>query len=364
MKNRAFILLIITLSSCTMIKYRDFEELYKNKGTENYEVIEIIPKQNQASYFQLDTVTKKIFVNSFFEPRSKRSEDMEYDRLRIDILGNIKDKGATDYILKDGTMWDSNYYLNWVISGDTSKHNYIDPFSNKEIDNVYEFEAKEKDPEKWLGKFKELYTKAQYVYEDSFYYFKIDDKWYLMDIYQKNLKGLPEYIGKHYLAKEDLNVRMVTLPDITPDFYGKTNLEDEIFMRSVGYKEEDHESGRGLNPIDGTAGYHYIELYMPFGDVIKIKRFGTMGENIETYKIPPQYGGRNDVVFIEQEANLEMYPGREYGGMYAIRPRDPEQPQRRYKSIVYNKNKNGERVIDLEQSEETEAYKAWVKKKK
>ena len=60
-----------------------------------------------------------------------------------------------------------DFYSNWIISGDTTKHKYIDPFTMDEINDTYEFEAIEKDPEKWLAKFNELYITADYIYERS-----------------------------------------------------------------------------------------------------------------------------------------------------------------------------------------------------
>ncbi|MCF6348870.1 MAG: hypothetical protein L3J20_11315 [Flavobacteriaceae bacterium] len=49
--------------------------------------------------------------------------------------------------------------------------------------------------------------------------------------------------------------------------------------------------------------------------------------------------------------------------MYAIRPKDLEQPQRRYNLIVYKRDTEGYKIIDKEKSVESEEYKAWVKKK-
>jgi len=335
-----------------MIKYSDFEELHKHKGTDNYKILAIIPKQNEADSFQLDTVSNNIFINSYFEPKSKEKEGISYNTLKFDLFGNQKELFKAHSILKDGTMWNSDYFINWVINGDTTKHKYIDSLGDVD----------KKDPEKWLAKFKELYIKASYVYEFSWeYFFKIDNVWYMLPY---NLDVINDnFVNNQFPAKEDQDVRMSKLVDITPDFYGKTNLQDDTFMKKVGYEVEDHERGKGLNPINFSAGYHYIELYMPLGDVIKIKRFGSMGVNIQTYKIPVSYGGRNDVVFIIQEPE-EMYPNREFGGMYVIRPRDSEQPQRRYKKIVYKRNENGERIIDPKRSEESDEYKAWKVKKK
>ena len=102
--------------------------------------------------------------------------------------------------------------------------------------------------------------------------------------------------------------------------------KDTTLVKLVGYKETDSEDGGWFNPISFSAGYYYIDLYMPLGDTIKIKRHGSMGTAMEFYKMPVTRGGRNDVVFIVQEPN-DMYPDREFGGMYAVRPRDPGQKQ-------------------------------------
>jgi len=146
------------------INHDDFQELHKHKGSENYEVIEVIPKQNEAGYFEVDRVNKNIFVNSFFEPKSREGEEIVYNTLKIDVLGKQLNTFEAHSKLKDATMWENKYYVNWIINGDTTKHKYIDPFSNKEIDNPYKFIAKEKDPDKWFKKFKELYNKSLYIY--------------------------------------------------------------------------------------------------------------------------------------------------------------------------------------------------------
>ncbi|MCV6628224.1 MAG: hypothetical protein OIF50_00025, partial [Flavobacteriaceae bacterium] len=73
-----------------------------------------------------------------------------------------------------------------------------------------------------------------------------------------------------------------------------------------------------------SAGYYFFNLHMPGGDTIKIKRFGSMGWNMKLYQIPPQYGGRNDVVFLVQTPELDLFPNKEWGGMYVVRPRDPK----------------------------------------
>jgi len=309
---------------------KEFQELDKHKGTENYEVVEIIPKKNEASYFLIDKFNKNVFVNSFFEPLSKEREEIKYNRLLLDIFGSIKSVGTTEYLLKDGTMWDSSYYVNWVINGDTTKHKYIDPSTNKEIEDPYEYDFKinQKDPEKWLEKFKELYTKAQYVYiYISFYYFKIDDIWYLINTdWMGDKVGLN--IEKHYPAKEDQDVRMVALKDLSPNYSVPPEERDISLIKEVAYKQTFFEKENwGLIKSNYSAGWWYLEIYMPKGDVIKIKRYASYRRpDIELYKIPKENGGRDDVLFIVQEPNsMHM---EQQAGMYVIRPRNyKETPQ-------------------------------------
>ena len=80
------------------------------------------------------------------------------------------------------------------------------------------------------------------------------------------------------------------------------------------------------------------------------------------YSIPHAYGGRQDVLFVVQ--NPEEIFMSQVGGMYVIRPKDPEQPQRRYNLIAYKRDKDGFKLIDKEQSVESDEYKAWKAKKK
>jgi len=351
-------ILIFSLVSCHMksqeIDYTQFKELHEHQGSKNYEIVEIIPTQNQASYFQVDTISKNVFVNSFFEPKSKRREEMEYDRLRLDMFGTTKDKGFSEYLLKDGTMWNSEYYSNWVINGDTTRHSYIRLLSEKE----------EKDPEKWLEKFKELYTKSTYVYESSWeYFFKVEKKWYMLPY---NLDVINDnFVNNLYPVKEDKDIRMVELQNLAPIFYyGKpeeldTHLIKRIDYESTYFKEVD----KGLNKYNFSAGWWFLEVYMPLGDTLRIKRYSNYEDpELMLYEIPSAYGGREDVLFIVQ--NPEEIFMSQVGGMYVIRPKDPEQPQRRYKKIIYKRNENGERVIDAKLSEESDEYKAWKVNKK
>ena len=346
------------------IDHNKFKELLKHQGTENYEVVELFDNEFEIRGDVLVDKQNTSIVAKGLKEQKLEDKDL-YITKRISSQGDELGTIDNSYrVLKDGTIWFSTFYNNWAINGDTSRHNYVDPFSGKEIkDNPFKFTVNEKDPEKWLEKFNELYTNAQYIYiyaNSTIYYFKIDNKWYWMEA---NLDGLPNDLKKRYPAKEDQDVRMAALEDMSPKYYVPPNERDTQLVREMDYVETLYKKENwGLIDVGYSAGWWYLDIYMPLGDTIKIKRYASFeSPDIQLYQIPDAYGGRQDVLFIVQEPkDIHM---AQVGGMYAIRPRDPEQPQRRYKSIVYNKNEKGERVIDSEKSEETAAYKAWKAKK-
>lgn len=313
MKNYKIILFLLVgiIISCDMGKNK-YEELSKHSGSDNYEVVTVIPNKNLAKYLRLDTISHYLYVKSYFKSIDK--EKNTYKTLKLDNLGNQIDEYGTYDILNDGTMKAYGFYSDWIINGDKSKYDFINPLP---IEN-------QKDSEKWLSKFKELYTVADYVYESSWnYYFKIDNKWHELK-YNLNVVD-KEFISK-YPAKEDQDRRMAKLRDLCPDFSVNEYNRDTSFMNVVDYEETDSEDGGWFNPISYSAGYFFIELYMPMGDTIKIKRHGSMGANLEVYKIPVTHGGRNDVVFLVQKPS-KLYPEKEFGGMYVVRPRSLEQDE-------------------------------------
>jgi len=143
---------------------KEFQELNKHKGTENYEVVELCDKKSEIETpILFDKQNKNIIVKAYKkQPLGKRGL---YHTKRITNLGESIEVLDNSYrILKDGTIWGGDFYINWIINGNSTKQRNIDPFSNKEIKNTYKYEINEKDPQKWLLKFKELYAKSQYIY--------------------------------------------------------------------------------------------------------------------------------------------------------------------------------------------------------
>ncbi|WP_158978846.1 hypothetical protein [Cellulophaga sp. L1A9] len=371
-KFNLIMLFLVALTSCSMkptdkkqeLDTKPFEELHNHKGSKNYEVSVIIPKQKEAQSFDLDTISEKLYINSFFKSKLKKSNVSEYNMIKLDFLGSKMDSTGAHAKLKDGTLWNSNFYISWLTNGDTTRHKYIDPFTNKKIDDIYEFEVKEKDPKKWLKKFEEFYTKAKYVHiRMSDYYFKVNDKWYFMEGYKMGEANNLD-LEKKYPKKEDQDVRMVELKNIGPKWYHKGFEDrDTSLIKMIDYQSDFYvEENQGPINVGYSAGWWYLEVYMPLGDTIKVKRYSYFEDpQLELYKVPSTYGGREHVLFIVQKPRDSHIA--QVSGMYAIRPRDPKQPQRRYKNTVYKKNEEGLDVIDKSKSIETDEYKTWVKQK-
>lgn len=179
------------------------------------------------------------------------------------MSGDIDDKGPIYTLLKDGTLWYTDHYNNWVINGDTSKHKYLYPFADKNY-----------NPEKWLMELKDKYDKASvFYYYNGRYFLKINNKWSEID---KNSDIENFNFDKHFPYKYT-NVRMIELEDRTPDFSRSAFQRDTSRWTHHGYEEANSESGSGLNPINFSAGWHYLQLKMPGSEPLKIARYGSMG---------------------------------------------------------------------------------------
>ena len=297
--------------------YSEFYELDKHKGSELYEVAEIFDKNYIIRELRIDSEKEQLIAScKTIEIQDKKTI---YTRVKISIHGKIKDKGPIYTSLKDGTLWYSKCYNNWIINGDTTKHNYIDPLSAEEKNDV----------DKWLVKFKELYTTATFVHlYMSDYYFKIEKKWYFVKAYKMG-KALNINIKKQFPPKEDQDVRMVELENLRPRYYIPPNERDTSLVKEVGYKSTYYEKiDNGLVSRGYSAGWWYLEIYMPGGDTLKIKRYASYSKpEFNLYKIPKEHGGRDDVLFIIQEPHpihLEQA-----GGMYVIRPRNYNKPKKK-----------------------------------
>ncbi|WP_026449547.1 hypothetical protein [Aequorivita capsosiphonis] len=300
----------------TQFDQKEYKVISEYSGNKNYEIIEIISKKNTAKYEQYDSISKKIVIKSYYKSNDKAENTFE--TLKIDLLGNQSEKlKMTARILKDGTIWDWKYSVNWIINGDTTKYEYLKPLTNNE----------ENDSAEWYKKFKELYANAQYVYiYMTDYYFKIEDKWYVVEAFKKS-KELGLDIKKQYPPKEDQDVRMVELKDQFPDLYVPPVERDTSLIKQIKYTSTFFEKSDRGDAFNYSAGWWYFDIYMPGGDTLKIKRFASFRDpEMKLYKIPKELGGREDVLFIIQEPN-EIHP-EQVGGMYVIRPKNyKETPQ-------------------------------------
>ncbi|MDO6675648.1 hypothetical protein Q4517_08795 [Tenacibaculum sp. 1_MG-2023] len=307
-------------------EYTEYQDLHKHQGTENYDVITLF---NENSIIKEKLVERK---QQFLSIINRDQKLKKSNRMKIGFFGNLKGEGYTGETLKDGTMWSISEYNNWLLNGDNKRFKYIDPFSDREIENPYEFENKEKDFKKWLVKFKEYYNKANYVYIwMSYYYFKVEGKWYMMkdDLEKSPIDFREQYPSK--IAPEE--VRMVKIPEVFD------NLLENKTLQLAEYVEMDKQKSSGLNPISFSSGYYMFELHLPQGDILKFRRYSAMGFNADMniYQIPKELGGSDEVFFIEQLPR-QTYPDKSFAGFYAIRPKNyKELPE--YKAYLEKEKK-------------------------
>jgi len=312
MKRTLILLILLSINlSCTMkqeVNYDDYQELRHHKGSKNYEVVEIVPEDERVRHpneayphppvVLFDTITKKMFIRTT-------------TAYLVDIFGNIiSNEKINTKVLKDGTNWLWDSYYNWIINGDTTIHNYISPLSEKE----------EKDPEKWFKKFEELYAKAIDIYIDmglGAYYFKIDKVWYRMGY---NRIANNEFNKKY--PEKFTNVRILELKDLSPDYFVPPKERDTSLIKAIRYESAYFEKvNKGFFSYNFSAGWWYLDVYMPGGDTLKIKRYSTFEDpELQLYKIPAEHDGLDDILFIIQQPE-EIFSNM-FGGMYVIRPRN------------------------------------------
>ena len=306
------LLLLLILSNCSMNglgnKYDEYEELHKHEGNEKHEVSTILAKDYELVHVTLNKDKKQIIIGGKTNPI--KEEEKESKRLKLSINGKILAEGITNAgVLEDGTLKGYDFYSNWIINGDTTKHRYVKPFSDKDY-----------EPEKWLLKFKEWYDRATASYYfNGTYYLKINDKWNAVD---KNFNVENFNFDKHFPDKY-AEVRMIELEDRSPSYVIPPEERDSSLIKQIDYEsvfEKEVESAGGWSSSTYSAGWWYFQIYMPGGDTLKVKRFSSYrGPEMKLYKIPERHGGREDVLFIVLEPK-DAHP-EQVGGMYVIRPR-------------------------------------------
>ncbi|MCD2425966.1 hypothetical protein LQ567_24495 [Niabella pedocola] len=122
--------------------------------------------------------------------------------------------------------------------------------------------------------------------------------------------------------------RFIPMQEIGPDFGVAPEKRDTSLLKCLGYAVVDREEEDwGLIKHHYSAGFYNMELYLPGGDTLRFRHFGALGINLELFRVPRAYGGRDDVFFIAQEPNA-LYPDLSTGGVYVVRPRHlPPEPQ-------------------------------------
>lgn len=330
------IIFFILLTSCNYFKnkkaekkmeeYTEYKDLHEHQGTENYEIIALYDKNSTISKKLIDKTQNVLYISGW-------NEKIDEGYLtKVNFFGGDIKKNEVEGIIQDGTLFDKKYSSNWFLDGDITKHKYIDPFTNKEIEDVYELKNIETNYKKWLEQFEKCYTKATYVYLDGYdYYFKIKNKWYLVKTFKVAKENVLD-IRKKYPAKiNPEEIRMAALPEVFD------NLLENKILQLPEYIEMDSKKSSGLSPISFSSGYYMFELHLPQGDVLKFRRYGAMGFNADMniYQIPEELGGSNEVFFIEQLPR-QTYPNKSFAGFYAIRPKNyKELPE--YKKHLENK---------------------------
>lgn len=301
------LLLLTLLTNCSMKEYGDYKELHKHEGNEKYEIVTLVKLNEEVKQVMFDSTANNLIVQAFHDP--VKSEDYYSYTLKTNSMGLEKDSSKTNRILKNGTNWNKNTYSNWIIDGDKKKYEYSEVMTDDENKNA----------EKWLQKFKELYEAATYVYKySSYYYFKVDNEWYKLQNTFKEFANLKDY----FPPKEDQKIRMVELEDQSPAYYVPPEERDSSLIREIDYESvHSEEVNQGWNSHTYSAGWWYLQVFMPGGDTLRIKRYSDIrNPRMKLYKIPEQYGGRDDVLFIvlePKDAHMEQV-----GGMYVVRPRE------------------------------------------
>ena len=366
MKTIPYLFFILILMSCNMKDKQNFDktkfhELHQHEGSTNYEIETIYAEKYEVFEPSLHHENQKIITYGRTNPLNKN--DVDSKRFKTTPMGNISAEGPIDAgLMKDGSLFGFDFYYNWIIDGDTAKYRYLDPFSGQKIKEILEFRDNEKDSEKWMGKFRDFYGQASNVYVDknnsNRYYLKVEDRWFMM---YNSLEETPDNLKELYPPKEDQHPKMIDLPDLAPkNFHRPKNSFDTDLIKMIGYESQFFEKeDQGLGSYGFSAGWWYLEIYMPLGDTLRIKRYSNYEDpELSLYKVPSAHGGREDVLFIVQKPE-ELFP-EQVGGMYVIRPRDPEQPEKRY-SRVSRFRRPGEDWT-IRSAEETKAYKEWKQK--
>ncbi|SDE33492.1 hypothetical protein SAMN04487894_1378 [Niabella drilacis] len=279
-------------------------------GTEKYEV-KMLSENEQIPYrkFLYDTIANTVILLTNRFCKISHSGSI-IDTTLVESMG-LYNNGIVD---KNG-----GYISEWIINNDTG---FVKPEYIPSPQGESAFKA-----------FDEDYHKAKYYMRPPGGYpiFKINGKWITYGLpfnTELNKYFATEECKKKYPLKP--SNRFVSMQEIGPDFGVAPQKRDTSLLKSLGYAAVDKETEDwGITRHRYSAGFYNMELYLPGGDTLRFRHFGALGINLELFRVPKEYGGRDDVFFIAQDPN-PLYPDLSTGGVYVIRPRYlPEDKPRR-----------------------------------
>ena len=273
-------------------------DLSAHPGTKNYEILMLSPnKRDKALKLLYDTANKFIVLYCV-------------DYIKISNYGYIIDsisEGGIGYHT-NGIMQLHSDISEWLINGNRLFVPTIDippPLGNG-------FEDFDRD-----------YKNAEYYFrQNGFPVFKINGKWvqYITPVPIELMRYLRSDEGQSKYPEKPKG-RFIPMPKVGPDLGITPKERDTSLLKSLGYVPVDvKKENWGLSSHNYSAGFYNMEIYMPGGDTIQFRHFGSLGPDIRLYRVPEKYGGRKDILFVTQDYNY-LYPEQSVGGVYVIRPR-------------------------------------------
>jgi len=274
--------------------------LATSPGSKNFEV-KMLTEDSQSIYqdFLYDTLRNIVILHT-------------YKFYKINNNGTVADTTITRGmgLYDNGIINTTTELCEWLINGDSS---FIIPKQVPSPRGSNSFEI-----------FDEDYQNAEYYVrpQGGEPIFKINGKWikYGLPFNTELNKYLATDESKKKYPIKPAN-RFIPMQEIGPDFGVAPEKRDTSLLKSLGYAVVDKETEDwGITKHNYSAGFYNMELYLPGGDTLRFRHFGALGINLEVFRVPKEYGGRDDVFFIAQDPN-PLYPELSTGGVYVIRPR-------------------------------------------
>lgn len=295
--KKSWLLFIICFSMCFFActsneKTINFQLPYALKNTENYEVKTIIPQKYKGYYFQVDTVSKHIYVTKALETEERNT----YIKLKLDFKGNVLDSFPDNKILKDKTILNirKKTFTEKLINGNSKFYKVYNETQNTQ--------------KKWLKKFKKMYNNSEYCYYDylEVVYFKTkmfsknknEFLWYYMN---DSHELINKEFRKEYPSFYKGSTKIIYPKDLTTYFF-ITNKNKENILSNYNY----------------TANYLQkdtwgLTITTPTNEVLHLKWLNKRGYN-HYYPEPPELylysmnvNTKKETLFIRGYNNFGLY---------------------------------------------------------